>query len=67
MTLAEAADELGVTAGALRIQIERGSLRATKLGGRFWVVTEDEVARYRLEHKGKAHGPSKRKRTTPDE
>lgn len=49
LTLKDAAEQLGVTAGALRIQIMRGKLRATKLG-RDWTVTPKEVERYRRDH-----------------
>ena len=46
MTLAEAAVILGVTAQTLKIQAQRGRLRATK-HGRDWWVTPSEVERYK--------------------
>lgn len=53
LTLAEAADRLGVHADTLRRQVHRGKLRAKKrrLGGyEVWVVTEAEVERYQREN-----------------
>jgi len=50
MTLAEAADRLGVAASTLRHQIANGSLRAKKRG-RDWWVTKPEVARYQQQHR----------------
>jgi excisionase family DNA binding protein len=49
MTLKEAAASLGITPDSLRQAIARGALKGTKLG-RDWIVTEQEVARYRAEH-----------------
>jgi len=50
MTLNEAAAILGVTAHTLKVQAQRGKLRATKRG-RDWWVTPAEVERYRREHR----------------
>ena len=50
MTLKEAAASLGITPDSLRQAIARGALRATKLG-RDWIVTAEEVERYRMEHR----------------
>lgn len=55
MTLKQAAALLGVTPDNLRQSIARGSLQATKLG-RDWFVTEDEVERYRAEHRRTSSG-----------
>ena len=52
MTLKEAAERLGVHHAALRNQARKGVLRAFKMG-RDWLVTEEEVERYRREHLGK--------------
>ena len=52
MTLAEAADRLGVAASTLRHQIANGSLRAKKRG-RDWWVTKGEVERYARENAGR--------------
>lgn len=46
--LAEAADLLGVRHSTLRAQVHRGRLRALKVG-RDWLVTDEEITRYRLE------------------
>lgn len=58
MTLAEAADLLGVRPSTLRNQIANGRLRATKRG-RDWTITKAEVARYGRESRGKAGRPRK--------
>lgn len=46
MTLAEAADRLGLDASTLRHQIRKGRLAATRHGPIWW-VTETELERYR--------------------
>lgn len=48
MGLAEAAELLGVDHSTLRAQIHRARLRALKVG-RDWLVTGEEVDRYRRE------------------
>jgi excisionase family DNA binding protein len=50
LSLQEAAERLGLSAGTLRLQAERGKLRATKVANR-WLVTLAEVERYRREHR----------------
>lgn len=50
LTLAEAAERLGVLPSTLRHQIRNGKLRATK-PGRDWLVTEREVERYARENR----------------
>lgn len=55
LTLAEAATELGITAGTLRWQIRNGKLRARKIGP-VWTVARREVDRYRAEQLGN-HDP----------
>jgi hypothetical protein len=53
ITLREMAERLGYKNGnGLRSQIRFGALHAEKLG-RDWVVSEQEYARYVLEHAGK--------------
>lgn len=49
--LAEAADLLGVSHSTLRAQVHRGRLSAVKVG-RDWLVTAEEIDRYRLEVQG---------------
>jgi excisionase family DNA binding protein len=46
-TLREAAAELGITPDTLRAQIQRGRLRAVKVG-RDWLVDPAELERYRV-------------------
>ena len=52
MTLAQAAESLGLATVTLRVQIQREKLGATKVGS-LWLVTADEVERYRRETLGK--------------
>lgn len=52
MTLAEAAAELRIDASTLRHQIRNGRLRARMLG-RDWLVTRQELERYRKLSLGK--------------
>ena len=49
--LAEAAELLGVDHSTLRAQVHRGRLRAFKVG-RDWLVTDEEIDRYRREVQG---------------
>lgn len=48
-SLREAADQLGLSPGTLRLQAEHGKLRATKVAGR-WIVTQAAIDRYRHGH-----------------
>ncbi len=52
LTLKEAAMRVGISHITLRLQAKKGVLRAT-LAGHQWMVTADEVERYRAEHLGK--------------
>lgn len=56
MSLAEAADELGVQPVTLRAAVSRGRLAARKFGN-VWVTTGGEVERYRRESLGQAGRP----------
>ena len=58
ITLADAAAELGLTSSTLRRQIERGSLRARKVGP-VWTISRRELERYRAEHLGRIGGPGR--------
>ena len=49
--LAQAAEILGVDHSTLRAQVHRGRLRAFKVG-RDWLVTDEEIDRYRREVQG---------------
>jgi excisionase family DNA binding protein len=51
-SLAEAAALLGVAHSTLRHQAQTGALRATKVG-KTYVVTDEEVERYRAESLGR--------------
>lgn len=51
LTLADAAKQLGLAHATLRRQIHNGRLQAVKVGTS-WVITEDELKRYREEHQG---------------
>lgn len=56
LTLPMAAERLKLSPTTLRIQAEKGVLKADKLG-RDWVVYESEIDRYSKEHKrGIANG-----------
>ena len=52
ITLAEAAERLGLSVVTLRHQAQSGRLRAQRIG-RDYLVTEREVERYRAESLGK--------------
>ncbi len=54
MTLAQAADRLGLSRKTLVAQAKKNVLHAT-LTGNVYLVTAEEVERYRREHRGK-HG-----------
>ena len=60
--LAEAAELLGVSHATLRAQVHRGRLRAIKVG-RDWIVTTEEVERYRIVVQRPRRGPIPRSRT----
>jgi excisionase family DNA binding protein len=64
ITLAQAAERLGLSTSTLREQVHRGRLAAQKIG-RDWLVEETEVDRYRLESKGQAGRPPKTFPTIP--
>lgn len=57
--LADAAELLGVSHATLRAQVHRGRLRAFKVG-RDWLVTEEEIDRYRIEVQSRRHRASRR-------
>jgi hypothetical protein len=52
VTLNEAAVVLGLSPETLRVQINRGKLRAKKVGP-VWTVTPHEIERYRRESLGR--------------
>lgn len=56
ISLAEAADELGIDPSGLRAQAAAGRLEA-KLVGKTWITTRQEVERYRRDHLGQVGRP----------
>jgi hypothetical protein len=62
VSLAQAAQELGVTPDALRGAIARKALACVRIDGRTNMLTREEIERYRRENLGR-HG----KRMLPDE
>jgi excisionase family DNA binding protein len=58
LTLAQAADRLGVSPATLRSQVGKGRLRAHMIG-KTWTVSRKEVERYRLESVGRVGRPKK--------
>jgi excisionase family DNA binding protein len=56
LTLAQAAERLGLSPTTLRQQIHNGRLRG-RLVGKTWTVSEREVERYRAVSLGKAGRP----------
>lgn len=58
LTLAQAADQLGLAASTLRHQAQTGRLKA-ELYGKTWLVSEAEVERYRAEVMGRVGRPPK--------
>jgi len=58
ITLAEAAEELGIAASTLRHQAQGGRLEARNVG-KTWITTRQEVERYRREQLGQVGRPPK--------
>jgi len=52
LTLAQAADRIGVASSTLRTQVHKGRLHARKIGT-LWVVNERELARYQRDSVGR--------------
>jgi excisionase family DNA binding protein len=47
VTVQQAADELGLSVWGIRDRIQRGDMRAERLGQRMWVIPVEEVARWK--------------------
>ena len=47
MTVTEAAEALGVAEETIRKRIQRGDMRARRVGARLLLISEDEVKRWR--------------------
>jgi excisionase family DNA binding protein len=63
-TLTEAAVELGISAATLRHQVQGGRL-AARLFGKTYVISTDELERYRATSLGKPGRPSHRSAPRP--
>lgn len=50
LTITEAADELGIRADSLRQAVLRGAVKAMRAGG-IWLLSREEVEKYRRERK----------------
>ena len=59
LTLTEAAADLGISAATLRHQVQGGRL-AARLFGKTYVITAEELERYRSTSLGKPGRPSHR-------
>jgi excisionase family DNA binding protein len=59
LSVAEAAQELGLTRPAIRRAIMRGLIEPVRLDGRTNLIPRAEVDRYRAEHRGRMGRPAK--------
>jgi excisionase family DNA binding protein len=59
LTLAQAAAELGITSSTLRHQVQLGRMKA-RLFGKTYVISTEELERYRATSLGKPGRPSHR-------
>ena len=66
LTVAQAAEELGITPSGLRTAINEGRLTRTLLHARTSLIPREEVERYRREHLGQ-RGKRKKKPADPAE
>jgi excisionase family DNA binding protein len=66
ITVARAAEELGLSRITIRSAILRGQIKAVPLDARTNLVPRAEVERYRREHLGR-HGKPKKQPATPAE
>jgi excisionase family DNA binding protein len=53
-----AAKKIGVTVSTIQVQVWRGTIKGIKVGGA-WLISEEEVLRYRTENKGNVGRPPK--------
>jgi excisionase family DNA binding protein len=49
MTVTEAAKELGMSVGALRMRLLRGHMRGTHVSPKLWLIPREEVERAKAE------------------
>lgn len=59
LTIAQAAEALGMTPGAVRKAIEQGRITPVRLSARVVLIDEREVARYRAEPRRPGGRPKK--------
>ena len=64
LTLAKAAAELGISAATLRHQVQLGRMTA-RLFGKTYVITDEELERYRAISLGRPGRPSHRTAPRP--
>jgi excisionase family DNA binding protein len=62
VTVAEAAEELGLTDSAIRHAIRRGLFQPVRLGKRANLIPRAQVDKYRAEHQGRFGRPPKTKK-----
>ena len=62
LTVKRAAEDLGLSPVSIRRAVMRGTLEVVPLDGRTYLVSREEVERYRREHLGR-----RGKRTLPEE
>jgi excisionase family DNA binding protein len=59
LSVAEAAQELGLTRPAIRRAIQRGLIEPVRLDGRTNLIPRTQVDKYRAEHRGRMGRPAK--------
>ena len=59
LSVAEAAQELGLTRPAIRRAIQRGLIEPVRLDGRTNLIPRAQVERYRAQHRGRMGRPAK--------
>jgi excisionase family DNA binding protein len=65
LTLREAAEELGLSASTLRVQVKRGRLHVVALTSRLNLIYRTEVETYKRESLGQPPGPKPRTKRAP--
>ena len=60
LTVAQAAQELGIQPSGVRMAIAEGRLRSVRIGKRTNLIERAELNRYRREHLGKRGRPRKK-------